>query len=465
MITMHKTLQLFVAVLLAGTGLTVNAQTTFESNAPFVAAGTAPVTNQSSLPATDQLIFGFVPSNPDLNVSHPSHAGVWITQDTATPQAQIDSVRLYAYALETGVFQHIAARFRFWNAYQAPASSVFSKPSEYVVGLTACPCNFVAGNVYYVDVALPKPVYTEAASLGFSQVWETDSGDGVLTVSTDLVPALDTSPGSETAGMTIAGYGNLGRSPDDLDFAPADEPGGGRLGLGLNGVSMTLDQCTGAATFRDQFDEEFDDADAFFQRWNANPNAGTFAVGSGRLALSAPNNVVQFPYIASSEQATMIPPTGNFEVRWLAVYAGVGPAGDGEMVLSKGTPLNGNDGNADPSSVALRSWQDAGGFHVYANTSGGVQTIGGGQGTTMHDMEYCWVNGNVEVWKDGQKILSQTAQPAQRPDSIWLGNPVVTGSAQWNPVNVYRVLVRGDQATTLSDLIFSDGFDPPPGNR
>jgi hypothetical protein len=80
-------------------------------------------------------------------------------------------------------------------------------------------------------------------------------------------------------------------------------------------------------------------------------------------------------------------------------------------------------------------------------------------------MEYCWVDGNVELWKDGQKILSQTAQPAQRPDSIWLGNPVVTSGAQWNPLSVYRVLVRGDQVTMFSDRIFSDGFDPPPANR
>jgi hypothetical protein len=78
-------------------------------------------------------------------------------------------------------------------------------------------------------------------------------------------------------------------------------------------------------------------------------------------------------------------------------------------------------------------------------------------------MAYCWVNGNVEVWKDGQAILTQTAQPMQRPDSIWFGNPVVAGGGPWNPVTLDRVWVRGDQPV-ISDLIFSDGFEIAPGN-
>lgn len=467
--TTQKILRLASAVLLAGSASIAFAQTTFTSDAPFVALGTAPATNRISSPAADQPVFAFAPSNPVLGATHPPYAGAWMNMANATPQAQIDSVRLYAYALKTGVFQHITARFRFWNAYQKTAGSVFSKPAEFVVDLTACPCNFVAGQAYSIDIELPKPVYTESTSVGFSQAWEADPGDGVLAVSSDLVPALDTTPGSETAGATIAGYGNLGRSPDDLNFAPADEPGGGRLGLVLNGTPMTLDQCTGAANFQTQFDEEFDDAGAFYQRWKASPNYGTFTVGSGYLSLSAPDNATQFPYIASGAQSTVIPPVGNFEVIWLAVYTGIGPSGDGEMVLSNGTPLNGNSGTLYSGNV-LRSWQDNNGFIVVANTSTGNQTITQQNninlmGTILHVMQYCWVNGEVELWKDGQILLSQTAQPAQRPDSIWFGNSVVaSGGGPWNAVTIYRVLVRGDQ-TQITDHIFSDGFGPPPGNQ
>lgn len=473
MSTMQK---IVMTALLAGVGLVANAQTTFTSNSPFLQAGTVPAKNQASAPATDQTLFSFAPSDPNLSGSHPSYAGAWVDLANATPQAQIDSVRLYAYALKTGVFQHITARFRFWNAYQKTASSVFSKPSEFVVDLTACPCNFVAGQAYFVDIALPKPMYTESTSVGFSQVWEVDTGDGMLAISADLVPALDTAPGSETAGATIAGYGNLGRSPDDLNFAPVDEPGSGRLGLVLNGVSMTLDQCTGAANFQTQFDEEFDDASAFYQRWKANPNNGTFTVGSGYLALNAPDGAAQFPYITAGAQSTPIPLFGNFEVIWLANYTkGPEPLGAGEMAISQGTPLNGDAGDSWSGNV-LRSWQDNA-FNVFVNTSGGVQTTGGGNGTDLRLMQYCWVNGNVEVWETwdgGQAHLSPATQPAQRPDSLWLGNSLkLTGDpscdqngycARWTGVTIYRVLVRGDQ-TQITDHIFSDGFGPPPGNQ
>ncbi len=462
--TTRKILRIVLAALLAGLASTAFAQTTFTSNSPFVAVGAEQTTNHPSMSAADPAIFAYAPSNPNLSVSHPSYAGAWITQSAATPQAKINSVRLYAYALKTGVYQHVAARFRFWNAYQASASPVFSKPTEFVVNMTACPCNFVAGQAYFVDIALPKPMYTESTSVGFSQVWEVDTGDGMLAISADLVPALDTAPGSETAGATIAGYGNLGRSPDDLNFAPVDELGGGRLGLVLNGASMTLDQCTGTANFQTQFDEEFDDASAFYQRWKANPNNGTFTVGSGYLTLSAPDGAAQFPYIASGAQSTPIPPVGNFEVIWLAQYnSGPKPDGAGEMAVSRGTPLNGNPGDSYAGNV-LRSWQDNG-FTVSVNTSGGVQTTGAGNGTDLRLMEYCWVNGNVEVWETwngGQMHFSQTLQPAQRPDSLWLGNSIVaSGATSWPSVTIYRVLVRGDQ-TQIVDHIFSDGFGLPP---
>ena len=233
------------------------------------------------------------------------------------------------------------------------------------------------------------------------------------------------------------------------------------LGLALFGDPMTLDVCTGANGFQHQFQEEFDNSSLFFQRWTVASNFGALAVGSGSLALTAPNNASQFPYIASRPATLVIPPGGNFMVRWIAEFTGVGPSGNGELVLSFGTPLNGNDGASVP--VAMSSWQDQGGFYVTADTAAGVQHIGAGQGTTRHDMAYCWVDGNVEIWKDGAIILSQSAQPAQRPDSLWFGNPLVAGGGPWNPVTVERVWVRGNQPT-LTDLIFRDDFEVDPGH-
>lgn len=404
--------------------------------------------------------FEAIPANPQPGQPYPSHAGSWLQMDNVgAAQASIQAVRLYAYALSTGVYQHVQARFRFWNRHEAAADPVFDRPVEFIVDFSACPCNFVAGEAYAVDVVLPKPVFSESAAIGFSQLWLTDPGNGVLSVSSELVPAMDRQGIAPQVGSIGVAYGNAGRSPDDLDFMPADAIAPGGLGLGLFGEPMQLDVCTGASGFQHQFQEEFDDPDTFFQRWNATPNFGQLEIGSGYLALAAPGGAAQFPYVRSEPTSIVIPPTGDFMVRWIATYTGVGPSGDGELVISTGTPLNGGGGDA---ISALAAWQDSGGFQVSVNTASGTQQLGGGQGTTRHDIAYCWVNGAVEVWKDGQILGSPVAQPAQRPDAIWFGNPEVAGGGPWNPVRIDRVWVRGN-APVLSDRIFRDDFEQAPG--
>lgn len=457
MTTMNKCIAILLAASLPGLSGGVAAQTRFSSDAAFVPANSA---RGLQFPLSTTVLEA-VPANPLSGQSYPSHAGAWLQLgNSGNAQASIRTVRLYAYALTTGVYQHIEARFRFWNAHDAAADPVFDRPAGFQVDLTACPCNFVAGQVYSIDIELPKSVFSESAALGFSQLWLTDPGNGVLSVSSELVPASDQQGITPLVGEIIAAYGNAGRSPDDLNFMPADGIAAAGLGLALFGDPMQLDVCTGASGFQHQFQDEFDNASTFFQRWRATPNFGQLTVGSGYLALGAPSNATQFPYIRSEPTSIVIPPSGNFMVRWIAVYTGVGPSGNGEMVISTGTPLNGNDGGVP---IALKSWQDSGGFYVDANTAAGSQHIGAGQGTTRHDMAYCWVNGNVEVWKDGQIILNQSAQPAQRPDSIWFGNPAVAGGGPWNPVTLDRVWVRGDQPV-ISDRIFRDDFETAPGN-
>jgi hypothetical protein len=463
MIATLKTMRITLALLLVGVSICASAQTTFSTSAQFVEVNaTQPESTanpQTTAASADPRIFW---NAAFTGTGSAPYAGAVVDLAGVAPQAQITGATLYAYALKTGVYQHISARFRFWNAYQATTTPVFAKPVEFVAEIASCPCNFVAGRTYGVYVSLPKPVYTEGIeNVGFSQVWEVSSSDEPLIISSDLVPALDASSHAALTGQNVAAYGSEGRSPDDLDFVPTDELTGNTLVLELRGTSLTLDQCTGAANFQDQFSEEFDDASAFYQRWKAYPNNGTFTVGAGYLALSAPDSAHQFPYIASGDQSTVIPPTGDFEVRWRAVFAPKQTAGDGEMVISNGKPLNGNNGDSFVGNV-LRSWQDAGGLLVHANTSGGSQNVSGGDGTSVHDMEYCWVNGNVELWKDGARIFGPSAQPVQRPDSIWFGNSVTAGGGPWNAVTLYRVLVRGNQAAII-DHIFSDGFGPPSG--
>jgi hypothetical protein len=443
------------ATLLAAAG-SAAAQIPFASDAPFVRVDQGRI---ATLPLATTL-HEAVPANPESGQSYPSRAGSWVEMDGISgQQASIQTVRLYAYALSTSVYQRIKARFRFWNAYSDDANPVFDRPVEFSVDLTACPCNFEAGQTYSIDIDLPKAVFSEGGRLGFSQLWLTDPGNGVLQVSSALVPALDRQGISPLVGDVVATYGNAGRSPEDLDFMPADAVSGAALGLALLGEPMTLDSCTGASGLQHQFQEEFDNSTLFFQRWQATPNFGELAVGGGYLALAAPNNAPQFPYVASRPATIVIPPTGNFMVRWIAEYTGIGASGDGELVISRGTPLNGDDAGSVP--MALQSWQDQGGYYVQVNTAAGVVQVGAGAGTQRHDMSYCWIDGNVELWRDGQILLSQTAQPADRPDSLWIGNPIVAGSGPWNPLSLFRIWVRGDEPS-LSDLIFRDAFELPP---
>lgn len=73
-------------------------------------------------------------------------------------------------------------------------------------------------------------------------------------------------------------------------------------------------------------------------------------------------------------------------------------------------------------------------------------------------MAYCWVDGHVERWKDGQRVFGPAPQPADRPDSIWFGNLAIAGAGPWNAFTLHRVWVRGDQVTGI-DHIVSDEFE------
>ncbi|HET9033863.1 MAG TPA: hypothetical protein VFN25_13295 [Dokdonella sp.] len=454
---MNKTIATVLSVSLIGIAASATAQTRFTSDAAFVRAGQ----ELNTALQLSTVLHEAVPANPESGQSYPTRAGSWLQLgNVGNQQASIQSVRLYAYALTTSVQQRVKARFRMWNAHDSSADPVFARPAEFIVDLSACPCNFDAGQAYSIDIDLPKTVFTEGTELGFSQLWLTDPGNGVLTVSRELVPALDRQGIVPIVGDSVAAYANAGRSPEDLDFIPDDSIFGASLGLALFGEPMALDICSGASGFQHQFQEEFDNASQFFQRWKATPNFGQLSIDSGQLGLAAPDAATQFPYIASRPATIVIPPTGNFMVRWIAEYTGVGPAGDGEMVISRGTPLNGDDAGTVPT--AMRSWQDSSGFYIDIDTASGVQQVGGGQGTSRHDMAYCWVDGKVELWKDGAQLFSQTNQPSQRPDSLWFGNPIIAGSGPWNALSLFRVWVRGDLPVG-TDLIFRDDFEVPPG--
>lgn len=215
-------------------------------------------------------------------------------------------------------------------------------------------------------------------------------------------------------------------------------------------------QCSGTRGYRATFFDDFPGDALDPSRWSANANGGTIAVADNGVSLDS--SVARFPFVTSA--GTPIPAEGMFSVRWLARYTGSGGAGDGSLVLSKGLPANGAD-----DDYALRradTWQDANaGFQMRLRTvdGGGYDAIATDRPPTvgaLHDIEYCWLKETLEVWIDGVRTVQSPHADLSRPDGLWFGNPVVTGSeAVWNPFTLYYVEVRA-----LDDEIFRDGFDP-----
>lgn len=444
------TIRLACAALLASCAGMACAQTVSSTSARFVPVDSVPRPAMPAATTADPTLYLDGPGGPagqNAYTSDPNspYAGTVVNLFGMGPQAKITGVTLFAYSHQVAAYQRIQARIKFWSAYRPEGDPVFGAASStFVIDMADCPCNFEANKAYSVNITLPKPVYTEGMNgIGFSLQWLVDYGDGLFVHSAEFLPALDISGNPPQVGGNIADYGNAGRSPDDMNFAPADNLATQRnLAVGLQGeATFRLTQCSGATGYRNHFVEEFDDSTAFAQRWDAYPNGGSYSEGSGRIQVFVENTATQFPYVRS--KIAMIPASGDFSVRWLARYDSVGPNGDGELVVSRGKPLNGDDAPATDS--AMRAWQDQGGFFGRVRTASGAdQSVGLGNGTTLHDLEYCWIGNNVELWQDGTlKFQATRDASAPRPDALWFGNPVDNvGNLSWNNFTLYRVQVR-----------------------
>lgn len=215
-------------------------------------------------------------------------------------------------------------------------------------------------------------------------------------------------------------------------------------------------QCSGTRDYGATFFDDFPGDALDPAHWSPNANGATITVADNGVSLDS--SAARFPFVTSA--GTPIPAAGAFSVRWVARYTGAGGAGDGSLVLSKGLPANGVD-----DDYALRradTWQDDNaGFQMRLRTvdGGDYDAIASDHPPTVgavHDIEYCWLKDTLEVWIDGVRAAQSTHADLSRPDSIWFGNPVVTGSeAVWNPFTLYYVEVRA-----LDDEIFRNGFDP-----
>lgn len=391
------------------------------------------------------------------------HLGTALTYAGSGPQVAVSAIRVFMHSQINQVHERIRVEVKFWNAHGSTSSPVFAHPpAASLVGIELVgPYILAAGQAYTTTVELPEPVLLDAtASTGISvHVLVGAVGDEELREDPGLLPAYNTGSAS-AVGTTLASYAELGGLRTDHNFAPTDvwtNP----LAITLYGRAERMVQCGNWPGYANRVAEEFDDANGFALRWALSANGGNAVFahdGSFTIANTAPGG--SFPYVRSL--GTPIPPTGEFSVRWRARYLSVGPNGTGTLVVSRGTPANA--GAEAPGTRAAWAWQDAGSYRAFARATAGADPTPAFQepaGSAIHDVEYCWLAGSVELWVDGSRVLQQSrAADVQRPDSLWFGNNVSTGDPGgiWNPMRLYRLHVR----VPFSDRIFAHGFEAMP---
>lgn len=421
----------------------------------------------------DPVVYSHVSATHNLT-SDPAypHLGTAFDYDGAGPQVSVTGVRFYIHSRTAQAFDRVRATIQFWNAHDDAVSPVFSQPpnpARVVVDLYG-PFNLEADTTYAAEAMLAKPMLLDGVeSTGISmQVtagpFSTDYPEVPPLEQGTLLPAYDTGVAT-VVGTEIAHYGELDGRRDDLNFAQTDLLPDKPLAITLFGRSERRVQCGAWPRNLPRLVEEFHPA-TFDATWRYEPNAGHVAPTiNGGYVLENTTTSGTFPYAWS--RSSPIPATGEFSVRWLARYLTAGPNGTGTMVLSHGHPDNGSSG--DNADIAMRVWQDAGGFRAIvrdgadADPPPAFQEPAGADSVT-HDIEYCWLDDTVELWVDGVRVMQAARGPeVPRPDTIWFGNHGLGGAlppSGWNAFETYRIRVHAP----WGDHIFADGFDPVPAH-
>ncbi len=197
-------------------------------------------------------------------------------------------------------------------------------------------------------------------------------------------------------------------------------------------------QCGDARHYSDVMMDDFIGT-TLSANWTENDNGGAVTVSNG---VSLSSSAVQFPYITST--GSPIPATGDFSVRWNAIYSNIAGQGAGTLVLSNGLPEN--SASDDYGLRSADAWQDNNiGFSVRVRTDSNTYTSGYTQAASdsaTHDIEYCWIGSNIEVWVDGTRQLQAPNAGLTRPTSMWFGNPAVANPGSWSDFTLNHVYVR-----------------------
>lgn len=460
----------FAAIVLVCVGGAASARSTSApiviTNATLVPADDVALAHDSTT-TTDAAIYRSYSADYQL-AGDPLHPqlGAAITFPGSGPQVRISGLHVYLYSRTVLVQQRVLVTVQLWDKYlvSTPDKAVFSKGppmSQIAIDLHG-PYNLEANKGYRIDAVLPKPLLLSGyQNKGLVVQVLASTGFNPPVAQTDLVPAYDIG-NAAIIGTLLASYANDGTQ--EFNFRGDENVTGEPLAIQLDGAAQKLTQCSSwSAGYRDHFIEEF--ATQISPRWKFDLNNGTadqdYTIG-GSLALHGANT--GFPYVRLPNAASPtqpIPSSGEFSVRWLAKYNSVSGSGDGSLVISAGLPNQGDADNLQPRAAWV--WQDSSqGFHAKVktdyNTPNPAAAFQESAGTSsVHDIEYCWLDSTVELWVDGARVFNQARNAnVPRPDSLWIGNHTGIGSSDWNDVEVFRVHVRKPNP---ADALFYDTFE------
>ena len=177
---------------------------------------------------------------------------------------------------------------------------------------------------------------------------------------------------------------------------------------------------------------------------------GLISVAGGTATLSAGSRAT-FPYIwrGRPSRSSPFPSTGAFvlEVRMrFPSLAGFGTE------LNVGDWPNTDPVGDNPPGNSIFSIGACGGCGLVTNLLGTTATVAGP--TAFHDYRLEYVNGRYSLWVDGVRTMGPVGSP-RRPDSLWVGNPVMTfwGTTDWTDIALdsARVLVQRYPLTVSTD--------------
>ncbi len=183
--------------------------------------------------------------------------------------------------------------------------------------------------------------------------------------------------------------------------------------------------------------------------WTASGPTESITVGGGKLSLSR-GSATNFPSITSGSD--VLPTTGNFSLEIAVQYSSLEAHGDGVLVYNS-TGFNAQNPATWDMSMWIwggyvpPTWQDQLFVQAGSGVTENIFDPSALLAANVYRFEY--VDGEVTAWLNGDLVAGP--DPSPRPDTIFIGNPFVSGgSADWSDFSVDYINVETIGATNTA---------------